>query len=335
MVFRYTQAGKFAALLSLASLSMAFHPAQLVPSAPPVAAPPSAAEGPTLNILGLPTPKKGKPYRFNLCTGQAVEATAVSRVCSPADAAKTVTGAAPGVPINFRIADNSLLPPGLSLDGNGVLSGTADADLSKKSVHICATQSGAIGGSSGCTGQAVRFDKLNIRSMLPAQAAKAGGGGVGTAIKLGAGLGGGVAGALVLANALKDLKSAESDVAAASAGSSSSSSSSSTATANYSGTVTYSCTAGAGAAEPCNRAPSFSGCSNSTITFSVSGGVLTDTCGWLTRGSVSSNVYSGRYTGTASQSMPMTGTVSSGAVWSGTDTFKGNTYRITIAVQSR
>lgn len=209
-------------LVVFASMAVPSASAQTVPSAPPAAAPAAApalagAAGPTLNIVGVPKPKKGKLYRFNLCTGQQFDATDISRVCNPADAAKTVTSAALGKPIVFRLAANAFLPPGCSLDGNGVIACAANADVSKlKSVRICAIQVGEIGSNFACTGQEVGFNKLTIRTPQPAKVAKSGGGsGAGTALKVAAGVGGAAAAAIVLKNALNELSTL--DAAAASA----------------------------------------------------------------------------------------------------------------------
>jgi hypothetical protein len=104
----------------------------------------------------------------------------------------------------------------------------------------------------------------------------------------------------------------------------------------YAAQVTYNCTASSGASEPCNRSFGSNGCAFETFSFSVTGGVLRDACGWPTAASVSSGgSYSGRFTGTASGTLPITGIFSSSFQLSGSDVFRGNTYRITIAVQKR
>jgi hypothetical protein len=106
----------------------------------------------------------------------------------------------------------------------------------------------------------------------------------------------------------------------------------------FSVTASYSCTSGGtSASEPCNRAVANLGCDPLAFSFTVTNGVLRDSCSWLT-GSVSSGgVFSGRYTGTASLAMPMSGTLpSSGSVqWTGSDSHRGNSYRITLTVTRR
>lgn len=135
---------------------------------------------------------------------------------------------------------------------------------------------------------------------------------------------------------LKDLNTIDSGSGGSGGGSGGSSSSAFAGT--YSAQVTYSCTTSAGAAEPCNRSFGSNGCAFESFTFSVSsGGTLNDACGWLTSALVgSSGTYSGRYTGTASRNMPISGTLPpSGSSLSGSDVYRGNTYRITIQLSKR
>lgn len=168
-----------------------------------------------MNFIGLPKPEKGKLYRFSLCTGEMLAASAVSRPCYPADA-KGVTGAAPNHPIAFHLENTSFLPPGFTLDGNGVITGAADADLSKlKAVNICAIQQGGMDSNYLCKGERVDFKGLKVKPVQPAAVVKSGGGsGAGTALKVAAGVGGAAAAAIVLKNALDELSTL--DAAAAS-----------------------------------------------------------------------------------------------------------------------
>ena len=93
--------------------------------------------------------------------------------------------------MTFRLENGSFLPPGLHLDGFGVISGTTDVDLSKLNVKICAIQLGGYGSNFNCQGQPVGFGKEvvlgNTPAPPPAAAATGGGGGI-TALVTGLGL---------------------------------------------------------------------------------------------------------------------------------------------------
>jgi hypothetical protein len=239
MSHRYTQGGSVAVLLAFVSISFRPAHAQQVPSAPPVAAAPAPAPaGLTLNVAGVPPPKKGEAYRFSLCTGEVLAADSVSRPCNPADAKRTVSGTAQNLPIVFRLGPTSFLPPGFTLDGNGVIAGTPGADLSKlKSVRICAIQLGAFGSNFACQGQEVNFKKLTINTPQPAQVVKSGGGsGAGTALKVGVGVGGAAAAIIVLKNAIGDLN----DVQAANATSSTTTTAPAATGSRFAGTYDFS-----------------------------------------------------------------------------------------------
>lgn len=110
--------------------------------APPQAPAPAAQGNAGLNISQMPTPVVGKPYRFSLCSGEVLAPTAVSKPCGR---------------VTFRLQNGSFLPPGLHLDGFGVISGTTNVDVSKLSVKICAIQIGAYGSNFNCQGQPVGF----------------------------------------------------------------------------------------------------------------------------------------------------------------------------------
>ena len=106
----------------------------------------------------------------------------------------------------------------------------------------------------------------------------------------------------------------------------------------YGAQVTYSCTGSTSSSEPCNRSFFESGsCTFASFSFSVSNGLVNDRCGWLSSAPVSSStgLYSGRYTGTASGNMPISGTFGTTFQLTGSDVYKGNSYRITIQVTKR
>lgn len=160
----------------------------------PRATSPGAGQGqgsPSFNLSGLPAPVKGQAYRFSLCLGRLLAANEVSRPCNPADAASTVSGAAQNLPIVFRLGTTSFLPPGFTLDGNGVINGAANADLSKlRNVGICAGQVGGIGTNLGNNCQQVDFNGLKkvqtpqtapVNAPPPAKA-QSSGPGMGTAL---------------------------------------------------------------------------------------------------------------------------------------------------------
>lgn len=106
----------------------------------------------------------------------------------------------------------------------------------------------------------------------------------------------------------------------------------------YTATASRSCTPGSGAAEPCNQAFASGSCSPTSFTFTVSGGVVRDTCGWLSAASISSSgLYSGRYTGTASTNLLVTGSFSTTSSFplTGSETYRGNAYSATITITKR
>ena len=114
-------------------------------------------------------------------------------------------------------------------------------------------------------------------------------------------------------------------------------STSTTTTTTYSATGTYSCTPGSGASEPCNRAVASGGCDPFSISFTVTGSTVRDNCNWLI-GSVSGSTFTDRYTGTSSTTLPMSGTLpgaGSSTQWTGTETYRGNAYRIVLTVTRR
>lgn len=153
---------------------------QAAPPAAPAQAPAPAGQGNAgLNVAQMPTPEIGKPYRFSLCSGEVLAPTAVSKPCGR---------------VTFRLQNGSFLPPGLHLDGFGVISGTTNVDVSKLNVRICAIQIGAYGSNFNCQGQPVGFAGGKAAVLNPPPPAPA----PVTPVPPGGGGGGGGGGASVL-----------------------------------------------------------------------------------------------------------------------------------------
>lgn len=165
-----------------------------------------AAQAPgalSLKLAGLPSPKKGQAYRFSLCTGMVLGPDDVSQVCNPGDAAG-VAGNAQNLPIVFRLETTSFLPPGFTLDGNGVINGAPGADLSKlKAVRICAFQVGGFGTNFASRCQQVDFRGLRMAQPAPKAGGKAGGN---TALKAAVAGGVGLGGLIAVKKAMDGLK---------------------------------------------------------------------------------------------------------------------------------
>lgn len=128
--------------------------------ATPAPAPATAGQGGSviLNVSQMPTPVRGKPYRFSLCHGKLLDVGDKSAPCrAQTDAGRTVSGATGNSVVTFRLENGSFLPPGWHLDGFGVITGPANADVSKVKVKICAIQLGAFGTNFNCKGQPVGF----------------------------------------------------------------------------------------------------------------------------------------------------------------------------------
>jgi hypothetical protein len=161
--------------LSLGASATAFQ----APAVPAVGGP----TGLNLNVSQIPTPAKGQAVNFSLCSGATLGPNAASGPCHAAEAAQTVSGAPGNSLITFRLQNGSFLPPGLHLNGDGVITGTTTADLSKIVVKICAIQVGAIGSNFNCQGQPVGFNGgkavvLGNTPKVPAAAAPARAGGL-------------------------------------------------------------------------------------------------------------------------------------------------------------
>ena len=192
------------AVAVLIALTLGAGAAAFQPPTPPLApthVAPTEHGDLSVNIAQMETPVKGQPFRFSLCSGASLAATTASGPCHAAEAAKTVGGAAQNSLIVFRLQNGSFLPPGLHLNGDGVITGTTTADVSQLSVKICAIQ---VGGSGTCQPQTVGFNggKAAIMRPPPAPAAAvapaaAGGGGMGVGTAVGLGLAG--AGATIAA----------------------------------------------------------------------------------------------------------------------------------------
>ncbi len=89
-----------------------------------------------LNTIG--TQGATKPFRFSLCEGRYLAADEVSRPCYPSRA-RTV-GFGHDAPFVFSPGHNTFLPPGLSIDGNGILKGDDAELLANLDVPMCVRQ---------------------------------------------------------------------------------------------------------------------------------------------------------------------------------------------------
>ena len=181
-------------------------------------------------------------------------------------------------------------------------------------------------------------------------APNSGGGGAGKAIAAAAAAGGGAVAGLYAWNELKKAQE-EADAlvnslpsgGGSTGGGSTGGGSTGGGTANrfdgtYAATASRNCTPGSGASEPCNQALASGGCNPTSFTFTVTGGVVRDTCGWLSAATISSSgFYSGRYTGTASLNLLVTGPFSTTSSFplTGSETYRGNSYSATITITRR
>ncbi|MBI4887937.1 MAG: hypothetical protein HY824_12655 [Acidobacteria bacterium] len=95
-----------------------------------------------------------------------------------------------------------------------------------------------------------------------------------------------------------------------------------------------SCSSAGGAfIEPCNWQFPSGGCDPQDFTFNVTGGVVRDACLYLSAATIGADGrYTGFYGGSASSRMPVGGTFSTSFQITGTDTYRNNTYRVTIQV---
>src|SRR5688572_27713650 len=127
-------------IVAIGSSAMAQQAAR--PGAPAQAPAAAAPGGVNLNVSQIPLPAAGAPFRFSLCLGRHLEPGEVSAPCrtGQANAAQTVGGTAGNSVVTFRMENGSWLPPGLVLDGFGVITGTPTVDVSKVIVKICAFQ---------------------------------------------------------------------------------------------------------------------------------------------------------------------------------------------------
>jgi hypothetical protein len=314
---------------------------------PATPAQPAAANRSSFNLRMLPTPTRGQEYRLSLCDGTMPGPKALSKRCMPSKA-KTVSGTA-NHEIFFRLANGSFLPPGLGLDGNGIIHGTTTADLMGKSVVICAFQ---LNTEPGCNtvhfGNKLMIDepkKKNAKNEPKSDPSK-GGPSAGKIIGGIIGAAGAGVGALI---AIDYAKKAIDESNAATAAGGSTSGGGTTSTANrfdgtYRAVTTNSCTNGptgpSGVAVPCasllQAVCAVSNGAPSPFIFAVRNGVISDACSWIYSASVSSSgVFVGQFNGTGANSMTLRGNfVPSGAFplsGSGLDT-AGNTYRSTLQV---
>lgn len=157
--YAHTQAVVLLMVIAIGSSAMARQARQ--PAAPAQAPAPAGQGNAGLNIAQMPTPVIGKPYRFSLCLGRLLQPGEVSAPCRTAqtNAAQTVGGTAGNAVVTFRLENGSFLPPGLTLDGFGVISGTTNVDVTKLKVKICAIQLGSYGTNFNCQGKPVGFGK--------------------------------------------------------------------------------------------------------------------------------------------------------------------------------
>lgn len=135
------------------------------PAQAPAQASAAAGQGSAqLNVSQMPLPVRGVPYRFSLCLGRLLNPGEVSAPCRTAqsNAAQTVGGTAGNGVVTFRLENGSFLPPGLTLDGFGVISGTTSVDLTKLTIKICAIQLGTYGTNFNCKGKPVGFGKETL-----------------------------------------------------------------------------------------------------------------------------------------------------------------------------
>jgi hypothetical protein len=89
-----------------------------------------------LNTVG--TQGATKPFRFSLCEGRYLEAGEVSRPCDPSRARTVAFGH--DAPFVFSPGHNTFLPPGLSIDGNGILTGDDPERLANLDIPMCVRQ---------------------------------------------------------------------------------------------------------------------------------------------------------------------------------------------------
>lgn len=85
-------------------------------------------------------PPKGQAFRFSLCENRLLQPTDVSKPCQKSNAKPPLSG---GHNADYAFSSGlNALPPGLRLDGFGVLHGTADVDIRKvhTNVFVCVRQ---------------------------------------------------------------------------------------------------------------------------------------------------------------------------------------------------
>jgi len=128
--------------------------------------------------------KPGEAFRFSLCEGRQLKPEEVSVRCTKTNVnPKWVTG---GHNANYVFNTGStFLPRGVTLDGNGILSGPAGLDLAKTVVHICVLQ---LNETPGCDAVGFGPPKAEVTSTGPSAVAVVGavGGAVAGGLTLGA-----------------------------------------------------------------------------------------------------------------------------------------------------
>ena len=106
-----------------------------VPAAPGQA----AAGGLSFKGTGMPLPPPGQAFRFSMCEGRTLRTDEVSVRCTKSNADPDWLSGGHNANYVFNTG-STFLPRGVTLDGNGILSGTTGLDLTKMVVHICVLQ---------------------------------------------------------------------------------------------------------------------------------------------------------------------------------------------------
>lgn len=170
----------------------------------------SAAQSPAGGALRyepepLPLTKPGETFRFSLCENRKLLATDVSAPCNRSNVFKGISG---GHNANFVFnTGGTFLPRGLTLDGNGVLSGKTDVDLSQVPIHVCVIQ---LNEAAGCGNLQFGDPPAQVKATHRNPAA------------LAAVLGGVVVGGVVLGKAAQDYANSQQSSGGSSGGSSNS-----------------------------------------------------------------------------------------------------------------
>jgi hypothetical protein len=98
-----------------------------------------AGGGISFKGTSMPLPPPGKAFRFSMCEGRELLPNEVSVRCTKSNAdPKWLSG---GHNANYVFNTGAtFLPRGVTIDGNGILSGTTGLDLTRTAVHICVLQ---------------------------------------------------------------------------------------------------------------------------------------------------------------------------------------------------